>query len=58
MNINLRCQRSQGCYRAFTPEDKKLAEEWWGSSDFPILYYTAEPDCFIPIRIHTPNGKT
>lgn len=57
MNINLRCSRSQGCYRAFTSEDQKHAEEWWGGKDFPIAVYSTEPDCFVPIHVNPPNGQ-
>jgi len=47
LSINSRCSRSQGCYRAFTSEDQKDAEKWWGNPDFPIVQYTQEPDCFV-----------
>lgn len=60
MRINLRCARSQGCYRAFTQEDQKNAEEWWGGKDFPIAQYSVEPECFIPLMqiTHPPQKES
>lgn len=58
MRINLRCKRAQGCYRAFTSEDQKAAEEWWGGKDFPISQYSVEPECFIPIVMSDPKQES
>lgn len=57
MSINQRCARSQGCYRAFTKEDRKRAIEWWGGEDFPINVFMQEPDCFIPISVNSSDGE-
>lgn len=54
--INQDCARRQGCYRAFTEQDQKAAEEWWGDVDFPICVYSQKPDCFVPLRGHAPDG--
>lgn len=56
MNINLRCARREGCYRAFTQEDQANAEKWWGGKDFPICVYSTEPDCFVPLMQHKTDG--
>lgn len=50
LSINQHCSRRQGCYRAFTEEDRKAAEEWWGGPNFPIAHYSEQPDCFVPFN--------
>lgn len=55
-SINRRCARRKGCYRAFTSEDQKHAEAWWGGEDFPICVYSEEPECFVPIPVNQADG--
>ena len=55
--ISDRCSRSEGCYRVFTKEDRIHAEKWWKGPDFPIAYWTEEPECFVSIPIHTTDGE-
>lgn len=58
MRINLRCARREGCYRAFTSEDQKAAEKWWGGPDFPISVFAQEPECFSLLAMHSPKKES
>lgn len=57
MAINQHCSRSQGCYRAFTEEDRKNAIKWWGGEDFPISVFSGKPNCFIPVSVNKTDGE-